>query len=45
MPDARRKVFLTGSWDTMGLLLEGRGQIAAVAARLPYLTEFPYPQG
>jgi hypothetical protein len=28
----------------MGLLLEGRGQIAAVAARLPYLAEFPYPQ-
>ena len=44
MPGARRKVFLTGSWDTMGLLLAGRGEIAAVAARLPYLAEFPYPQ-
>jgi len=29
----------------MGLLLEGRDQIEAVAARLPYLAEFPYPQG
>jgi 3-isopropylmalate/(R)-2-methylmalate dehydratase small subunit len=45
MPEARRKVFLTGSWDTMGLLLEGRGEIAAVAARLPYIAEFPYPRG
>jgi 3-isopropylmalate/(R)-2-methylmalate dehydratase small subunit len=45
MPEARRKVFLTGSWDTVGLLLEGREQIQAVAARLPYLTAFPYPQG
>jgi hypothetical protein len=45
MPEARRKVFLTGSWDTVGLLLEGREQIQAVAARLPYLTGFPYPQG
>jgi 3-isopropylmalate/(R)-2-methylmalate dehydratase small subunit len=44
MPESRRKVFLTGSWDTMGLLLAGREQIQAVAARLPYLTEFPYPQ-
>ena len=44
MPEARRKVFLTGSWDTVGLLLEGREQIQALAARLPYLNEFPYPQ-
>jgi 3-isopropylmalate/(R)-2-methylmalate dehydratase small subunit len=42
MPEARRKVFLTGSWDTVGLLLEGREQIQAVAARLPYLVDFPY---
>jgi 3-isopropylmalate/(R)-2-methylmalate dehydratase small subunit len=44
MPEARRKVFLTGSWDTVGLLLEGRGEIQAAAARLPYLVEFPYPR-
>jgi 3-isopropylmalate dehydratase small subunit len=43
MPEARRKVFLTGSWDTVGLLLEGRERIQAVAARLPYIAEFPYP--
>jgi 3-isopropylmalate/(R)-2-methylmalate dehydratase small subunit len=45
MPEARRKVFLTGSWDTVGLLLEGRGAVQAVASRLPYIAEFPYPQG
>jgi hypothetical protein len=38
-------VFLTGSWDTVGLLLEGREQVQALAARLPYLAEFPYPRG
>jgi len=45
MPEARRKVFLTGSWDTVGLLLEGRDQVEALVARLPYISEFPYPQG
>ncbi len=45
MPEARRKVFLTGSWDTVGLLLEGLEQIRAAAARLPYLADFPYPRG
>jgi 3-isopropylmalate/(R)-2-methylmalate dehydratase small subunit len=45
MPEARRRVFLTGSWDTVGLLLEGREQVQALAARLPYLAEFPYPRG
>jgi 3-isopropylmalate/(R)-2-methylmalate dehydratase small subunit len=44
MPEARRQVFLTGSWDKVGLLLEGRDQIQAVAARLPYLADFPYPR-
>jgi hypothetical protein len=42
MPEARRRVFLTGSWDTVGLLLEGREQVEALAARLPYVAEFPY---
>ena len=45
LSESRRKVFLTGSWDTMGLLLEGREQIRETAARLPYLTRFPYPKG
>ena len=45
MPEARRQVFLSGSWDTVGLLLEGREQIRTVAARLPYIAGFPYPQG
>jgi 3-isopropylmalate/(R)-2-methylmalate dehydratase small subunit len=43
IPEARRQVFLTGSWDSTGLLLEGLEQIRVVAARLPYLREFPYP--
>jgi 3-isopropylmalate/(R)-2-methylmalate dehydratase small subunit len=42
IPEARRQAFLTGSWDTTGLLLEGREHIRALAARLPYLTELPY---
>ena len=43
LSESRRKVFLSGSWDTTGLLLEGREQIREAAARLPYLTRFPYP--
>jgi len=43
MPEARRQVFLAGSWDSTGLLLEGLEQIRELAARLPYLREFPYP--
>jgi 3-isopropylmalate/(R)-2-methylmalate dehydratase small subunit len=42
IPEARRRMFLSGSWDTTGVLLEGLEQIRAVAARLPYLTRFPY---
>jgi len=44
LADSRRKVFLTGSWDTVGLLLDGREQIRQTASRLPYLTRFPYPR-
>ena len=43
LSESRRKVFLSGSWDTTGLLLEGWEQIREAAARLPYLTRFPYP--
>jgi 3-isopropylmalate/(R)-2-methylmalate dehydratase small subunit len=42
IPEARRRVFLTGSWDTTGLLLAGLEQIRGLAVRLPYLKEFPY---
>jgi 3-isopropylmalate/(R)-2-methylmalate dehydratase small subunit len=44
IPEARRKVFLSGSWDSTGLLLQGLERIRELAARLPYLREFPYPQ-
>jgi 3-isopropylmalate/(R)-2-methylmalate dehydratase small subunit len=42
IPESRRRVFLAGSWDTTGMLLAGLEPIRALAARLPYLTEFPY---
>ncbi len=44
IPEARRQVFLTGSWDSTGLLLQGLEQIRELAARLPYLRQFPYPE-
>jgi 3-isopropylmalate/(R)-2-methylmalate dehydratase small subunit len=43
MPAPRRSMFLSGSWDTVGELLGARDQIAATAARLPYIARFPYP--
>jgi 3-isopropylmalate dehydratase small subunit len=42
LPESRRQVFLSGSWDTVGVLLAGLEQARAAAARLPYLTQFPY---
>ena len=44
LPEARRRAFLTGSWDTAGMLLAGREEIRAAAGRLPYLARFPYPR-
>jgi 3-isopropylmalate/(R)-2-methylmalate dehydratase small subunit len=41
--EARLQSFLTGTWDTTGLLLDGLKEIKATAARLPYLSRFPYP--
>jgi 3-isopropylmalate/(R)-2-methylmalate dehydratase small subunit len=41
--EAGLQSFLAGSWDTTGLLLDGLKQIAARAARLPYLSQFQYP--
>ena len=44
LPETRRRAFLTGSWDTVGMLLAGREEIGAAARRLPYLARFPYPR-
>jgi 3-isopropylmalate/(R)-2-methylmalate dehydratase small subunit len=40
LPDAAREAFLSGSWDATGLLMANRGDVDAVAARLPYITGF-----
>jgi 3-isopropylmalate/(R)-2-methylmalate dehydratase small subunit len=43
LPPAVREAFLDGSWDATGLLLEDFDQVRAVAARLPYITQFDRP--
>ncbi|MFH1568317.1 MAG: 3-isopropylmalate dehydratase small subunit [Gemmatimonadota bacterium] len=40
MAGGPREQFVTGTWDVLGQLLEGRGEIAATAGRLPYLAGF-----
>jgi 3-isopropylmalate/(R)-2-methylmalate dehydratase small subunit len=40
LPAHARDAFITGAWDTTGLLLERYGEVNAVAARLPYITGF-----
>jgi 3-isopropylmalate/(R)-2-methylmalate dehydratase small subunit len=37
IPPNARDAFVTGAWDTTGLLLERYGEVDAVAARLPYI--------
>jgi 3-isopropylmalate/(R)-2-methylmalate dehydratase small subunit len=40
LPDAARQSLLSGMWDTTASLAEGDAEIAATAARLPYLSGF-----
>ena len=40
MPAAVRDAFVTGAWDTTGMLLDKFEQVRAVAARLPYVSGF-----
>lgn len=40
MPSNIRDAFVTGAWDTTGLLLERYDEVDATAARLPYTTGF-----
>ena len=41
LAEARRKNFLAGDWDTTATLLANSAKIAAVAAKLPYLSGYP----
>ena len=40
VPDGSREQFVTGTWDVVGQLVEARDEIAATAARLPYVAGF-----
>jgi len=40
MPPNVREAFLTGAWDTTGMLLDRYEEVDATAARLPYVTGF-----
>jgi len=40
IPDHVRDTFMTGAWDTTGLLLDNYEQVNTVAAKLPYLSGF-----
>ena len=40
MPVHARDAFISGAWDTTGLLLERYEEVEAVANRLPYVTGF-----
>jgi 3-isopropylmalate/(R)-2-methylmalate dehydratase small subunit len=40
IPNGPRQAFLEGQWDSTAALLAGKEEIAATAARLPYLNDF-----
>ncbi|MBM3779023.1 MAG: 3-isopropylmalate dehydratase small subunit [Acidimicrobiia bacterium] len=40
IPAAVRDAFLTGAWDTTGMLLDRYDEVRGVAARLPYVAGF-----
>lgn len=40
LPPKVREAFLTGAWDTTGMLLERFDEVEAAAARLPYVRGF-----
>jgi 3-isopropylmalate/(R)-2-methylmalate dehydratase small subunit len=40
MPPAVRDAFLTGAWDTTGMLLDRYDEVRRVAAGLPYINGF-----
>jgi 3-isopropylmalate/(R)-2-methylmalate dehydratase small subunit len=40
LPTRTREAFISGAWDTTGMLLEHFEQVEATAARLPYVSGF-----
>jgi 3-isopropylmalate/(R)-2-methylmalate dehydratase small subunit len=40
MPAFAREAYITGAWDTTGMLLERYDEVRAVANRLPYMRDF-----
>jgi 3-isopropylmalate/(R)-2-methylmalate dehydratase small subunit len=40
IPVNARDAFVTGAWDTTGLLLDRYGEVDAVSAKLPYISGF-----
>ena len=40
LPANAREAFVSGAWDTTGMLLERYDEVRAVASRLPYVTGF-----
>jgi 3-isopropylmalate/(R)-2-methylmalate dehydratase small subunit len=43
MPANAREAFVSGTWDTTGMLLDRYEEVRQVAARLPYVTGFSSP--
>jgi 3-isopropylmalate/(R)-2-methylmalate dehydratase small subunit len=43
MPPNAREAFVTGTWDTTGMLLDRYEDVRQVASRLPYVTGFSAP--
>jgi 3-isopropylmalate/(R)-2-methylmalate dehydratase small subunit len=43
VPAHTREAFVTGAWDTTGMLLERYDEVRRVASRLPYLAAFTSP--
>ena len=41
LPPHAREAFVTGAWDTTGLLLERYAEVDAVSAKLPYVRGYP----
>ena len=40
LPPNARDAFMSGAWDTTGMLLDGYEEVDAASARLPYVTGF-----
>jgi 3-isopropylmalate dehydratase small subunit len=40
LPAHTREAFLSGAWDTTGMLLERYDEVRRVASRLPYVNHF-----